>query len=85
MSRYPRFLLILISLYTVTGEPDPPTQPQIMDTQVTERQVTINWQPSSDGFGPIRNYTVQVQQDDNEWRTETAYIMFNATSYTITG
>ena len=67
------------------GEPDPPTKPQIMDTQIEDTQVTVNWQPTSDGFGPIRNYTVQVQQDEADWLTEDAYIRHNATSYTVTG
>ncbi|KAK2138839.1 hypothetical protein LSH36_2337g00001 [Paralvinella palmiformis] len=49
------------------GKPHPPPpQRQSMDTQVTERQVTINWQPNNRGFGPIRNYILQIQHDDNE-------------------
>ena len=66
--------------------PLPPTRPSIGPSQIGDRWITINWQPGNDGYGPIRNFTIQLQKGDEEdFHNIPDYVEHNITSYTITG
>ena len=79
-----------------TGKPDAPSQPQVGGSQVGARWVTLNWQPGGDGYGPIRNFTLEMKKitnsdrrrrqasDDSGFVVLPDYIMPNQTSHTVT-
>ncbi|CAH1794891.1 unnamed protein product [Owenia fusiformis] len=67
------------------NRPDPPSKPTIGQSQVSSREVTISWQPGNDGYGPLRNYTIQVYKEGGEWVTLPDIVPPDVTSYTIYG
>lgn len=64
--------------------PDPPSDPQIGTSAVGNRYVTINWQPSSNGYSPIRNYTIEIEKDGQDWEQLEELVPPDAVAYTIT-
>ncbi|KAL5018087.1 hypothetical protein ScPMuIL_003809 [Solemya velum] len=66
--------------------PDQPSAPQILTDAIHARNVTIMWQPGqSDGFSPLRNYTIQYKRVDGEWVTFDQDIPPNLSSTAVTG
>ena len=56
-------------------------------SQVGADWVTINWQPGNDGYGPIRNYTIQylmLQPDNLAMYVDLPhYVPPNVTAFTV--
>ena len=70
----------------LTGPPDSPGQPSIRSSQVNARTVTISWvQAPFNGYGPLRNFTVQYKLENNQWATVPEAIMPSVTTYTVKG
>ena len=69
----------------LTEAPGAPSQPTFSEKDVGARKATLSWtKPSSDGFSPIRNYTVQQLRVDAEWTTLSDVIQAVHTTYTAT-
>lgn len=64
--------------------PSPPSQPLISVSQISSRQVTINWTPGRDGYAPLRYYTVQISSQGGHWSTYPNKIDPMLRSYTVT-
>ncbi|PRD32242.1 UNVERIFIED_CONTAM: sdk [Trichonephila clavipes] len=64
--------------------PQPPSTPQISNSQIQARQITFSWTPGRDGFAPLRFYTVQMAKSDNSWKTVAAKVDPTLNKYTVT-
>lgn len=64
--------------------PQPPSPPQISNSQVQARQISFSWTPGRDGFAPLRFYTVQMAKNDDSWKTVAAKVDPNYNKYTVT-
>ncbi|ELU15655.1 hypothetical protein CAPTEDRAFT_52109, partial [Capitella teleta] len=75
-----------LEVYTIINRrvPNAPSQPRFGLSQIGDRWVTISWTPGSDGYGPIRNYTVQVQRSMQPYLTLRDYIPSGALEHNIT-
>ena len=75
-----------VLVYTIfnRNKPDKPIKPQIT-SEVQARNVTISWQPAYDGYGPIRNYTIQYKNEGTTWTDFVESIPPSSSSYTVTG
>ena len=67
------------------GAPDPPSRPTIQQPQIGDRHVTMQWQPGSENYSPIRNFTIQYQRGEREWTTVPDYVDNEMLDYTVTG
>lgn len=65
--------------------PDSPSKPSISLSEIHARTVPINWQPGFDGYGPLRNYTIQFQSGNGNWQTVQETVSPELTAYTVTG
>ncbi|XP_015923362.1 protein sidekick isoform X2 [Parasteatoda tepidariorum] len=65
--------------------PQPPSIPQISNSQIQARQITFSWTPGRDGFAPLRFNTVQMTKSDNSWKTVAAKVDPTLNKYTVTG
>ncbi|KFM81271.1 Protein sidekick, partial [Stegodyphus mimosarum] len=72
-------------VYTTNNReaPQPPSTPQISNSQVQARQITFSWTPGRDGFAPLRFYTVQMAKNDNSWKTVAAKVDPTVNKYTV--
>lgn len=59
-------------------------KPQIT-AEVRARNVTISWQPAYDGYGPIRNYTIEYKSEGQNWVEFPKTIPPSSSNYTVTG
>ncbi|XP_048761303.2 protein sidekick-2-like isoform X2 [Ostrea edulis] len=68
---------------TVTRRvPDSPTKPTIM-SDIRARSLTISWLSGFDGYGPLRNYTIQFKKRGGMWTYIPDSPLANVTSFTI--
>ena len=72
-------------VYTTNNReaPQAPSAPQISASQVQDRQITFNWNPGSDGYAPLRYYTVQFSEDYGPWQMVNDRIDPSVTVYTV--
>jgi len=77
----------LLEVYTVSNRrvPDPPSRPMVGASQRGDRWIVMNWTPGGDGYGPIRNYTIQVNEKDGVFTRIGDYIPSSTTAYNATG
>jgi len=52
---------------------------------VESRSVTISWLPEFDGYGPLRNYTIQYKSENGAWTDTSETVPPNLNSYKIKG
>ena len=68
------------------GPPDSPGKPSVHSSQIKARTVTISWvQAPFNGYGPLRNFTVEYKLENNMWTTVLEAIMPDVTTYTVKG
>ena len=74
-----------VLVYTTNSRelPSPPSQPLISTSQISSKQVTINWTPGRDGFAPLRYYTIQISSQGGPWWTYPQKIDPSLFTYTI--
>lgn len=72
-------------MFCSSGIPDAPGKPTTGQSEIGDRWVTVDWVPGSDGYGPIRNYTIQKRDDYGSFTDIADYIPANVTQFTITG
>ena len=65
--------------------PQPPSAPQISQSQIQARGITFSWNPGGDGYAPLRNYVVQYSQNDGGWQTVPDLVDPTQTSHTVEG
>lgn len=65
--------------------PQAPSSPRVSLSQIQACQITFSWTPGSDGFAPLRFYTVQISDDDSHWKTVPDKVDPFANTYTVTG
>ena len=72
-------------VYTTNNReaPQPPSAPQISPSQVQDRQITFNWNPGSDGFAPLRYYSVQFSENTGPWQNVNERVDPSVTFYTV--
>ncbi|XP_031349288.1 protein sidekick isoform X2 [Photinus pyralis] len=63
--------------------PQPPSMPQISQSQVQSKQITFSWTPGRDGFAPLRYYTVEKMEHPGTWQTVPERVDPQVTSYTV--
>ena len=75
---------LTLCIILISDKPDKPIKPQIT-SEVQARNVTISWQPAYDGYGPIRNYTIQYKSEGKMWTDFVESIPPSSSSYAVTG
>ncbi|XP_078319648.1 protein sidekick-like isoform X2 [Crassostrea virginica] len=72
-------------VYTTVNRrvPDSPTKPTIM-SDIRARSLTISWLSGFDGYGPLRNYTIQYRKRGGMWMYVPDSPLANVTSFTVT-
>ena len=72
-------------VYTTNNReaPQAPSAPQISPSQVQDREITFNWNPGNDGYGPLRYYAVQYSENNGGWQTVNEQIDPLMSSYTV--
>ncbi|XP_069123043.1 protein sidekick-like [Argopecten irradians] len=75
-----------VLVYTMINRtiPDRPSLPSIT-SEVGPRSVVISWQPAFDGYGPLRNYTIQYRSENGDWSTTPETVPPELNSYKVTG
>ncbi|KAF5283152.1 hypothetical protein FQR65_LT02664 [Abscondita terminalis] len=63
--------------------PQPPSMPQISQSQIQSKQITFSWTPGRDGFAPLRYYTVEKVEHPGSWQTVPERVDPQVTSYTV--
>ena len=73
-------------VYTTNNReaPQPPSAPQILPSQVQDREISFSWNPGRDGYAPFRYYTVQYSENGGGWATVPERVDPTLTSYTVT-
>lgn len=79
----------IVEVFTMKDRsaPESPSQP-IISSQVQARSVPISWQNGNDGYGPLRNFTIQFQtkeQDEKDWDTVPDVVPPDVTTFMVTG
>lgn len=73
-------------LLPIPGPPYSPTNLEILQSQLKARSVTISWIPAAiNGYGPLRNFTVQYKSDAGVWTSVLETILPSTTTYTVQG
>ncbi|KAK3593323.1 hypothetical protein CHS0354_031382 [Potamilus streckersoni] len=74
-----------VEVYTMIDRrpPESPTQPTISKSQIQSRTITITWSQGFNGYGPVRNYTVQYKSQGQDWTSVLDLIQPNVTTYTV--
>ena len=72
-------------VYTTNNReaPQPPSAPQISPSQIQDRDLTFSWTPGSDGFAPLRYYSVQFTENSGSWQTVPERVDPTVTTYTV--
>ncbi|XP_067344021.1 protein sidekick-2 isoform X2 [Channa argus] len=66
------------------ARPQPTSRPVVPQKEVQARQVSLSWEPGSDGLSPVRYYTVQLRElPENNWTVHSASVNHEATSYIV--
>ncbi|OWF40124.1 protein sidekick-like [Mizuhopecten yessoensis] len=75
-----------VLVYTMINRtiPDRPSLPTIT-SEVGPRSVVISWQPAFDGYGPLRNYTIQYRSQNEGWSPTAETVPPELNSYKVTG
>ncbi|XP_059099411.1 protein sidekick-like isoform X3 [Tigriopus californicus] len=63
--------------------PNPPSAPQISQSQVQDREITFSWNPGRDGYAPFRHYVVQFSENGAGWQTVPELVDPTTTTYTV--
>lgn len=79
----------IVQVFTMKDRsaPESPSKPIIL-SQVQARSVSISWQNGNDGYGPLRNFTIQFQtteQEEDNWDTVPDVVPPDVTTFTVTG
>uniref|UniRef100_T1JF76 Protein sidekick n=1 Tax=Strigamia maritima TaxID=126957 RepID=T1JF76_STRMM len=64
-------------------KPEPPSTPQISQSQIQSDQITFTWTPGRDGYAPLRYYTVQVAVILGHWQSVPEKVDPLITAYTV--
>ena len=79
-------IFVNVFMYAYSDIPDSPSKPTIQESMVQARSVTISWiAPQFNGYGPLRNYTVQYKTSITQWTSVQETIMPSVTTYAVTG
>ena len=72
-------------VYTTNNReaPQPPSAPQISPSQIQDRDLTFSWTPGSDGYAPLRYYTVQYSENYGSWQAVSERVDPTVTTYTV--
>ena len=72
-------------VYTTNNReaPQPPSAPQISPSQIQDRDLTFTWTPGSDGYAPLRYYSVQYTENSGGWQTVQERVDPTLTTYTV--
>ena len=72
-------------VYTTNNReaPEPPSAPLISPSQIQDRDITFSWTPGSDGYAPLRYYTVQYAEGSGAWQTVAERVEDTLTTYTV--
>ncbi|XP_037093767.1 protein sidekick-like [Pollicipes pollicipes] len=72
-------------VYTTSNReaPQPPSAPQVSQSQVLSDRITFSWTPGRDGFAPLRYYTVQTEEEGGSWQTHPLRVDPMVTAYTV--
>jgi protein sidekick len=72
-------------VYTTNNReaPQSPSAPQISPSQVQTREITFSWNPGSDGYAPLRYYSVQFSENSGPWQQVTDRVDPSLTAYTV--
>ena len=72
-------------VYTTNNReaPQAPSAPQISPSQIQDRQITFNWNPGSDGYAPLRYYTIQFSENFGPWQLVNDRLDPSVTFYTV--
>ncbi|GAB1600757.1 protein sidekick-1 isoform X2 [Argonauta hians] len=63
--------------------PESPSKP-VKSSRVWSRSITISWHHGNDGYGPLRNFTIQYQKKSQKgWDTVGSVVPPHVTTYTI--
>ncbi|CAB3378147.1 Hypothetical predicted protein [Cloeon dipterum] len=76
-----------VPVYTISSRnlPQAPSVPQISRSQVQSEQIIFSWTPGSNGYAPLRYYTVQKAEGvDGPWVTVGERVDPQLTQYTVT-
>ncbi|XP_063378104.1 protein sidekick isoform X1 [Cydia fagiglandana] len=65
--------------------PAPPARPNVARSLLQPHHITFSWTPGSDGYAPLRYYTVQQKEEGATWQTIPERVDPFATSYTVEG
>ena len=68
-----------------TDRPEQPRKPTVGSLQIHSRNITIAWQPGTDNYSPVRNFTIQYKMRDRVWTRFPETIPPSAAAYTVTG
>ena len=63
--------------------PQPPSGIQIFPSQIQDRDLTFSWTPGSDGYAPLRYYTIQFSENSGAWQTVPERVDPSLTTYTV--
>ncbi|XP_036356590.1 protein sidekick-2-like isoform X5 [Octopus sinensis] len=64
--------------------PESPSKP-VESSRVWSRSITVSWHHGNDGYGPLRNFTIQYQKKYQQgWDTVKSVVPPTVTTYTIT-
>ncbi|KAJ8305579.1 hypothetical protein KUTeg_016124 [Tegillarca granosa] len=75
---------VLVYTSTTRSIPQSPSKPNIT-SDIQPRSITISWQSGFDGYGPLRNYTVEFKSHNGAWTETEDTVPPTSTSYTVTG
>jgi len=72
-------------VYTTNNReaPQPPSAPQISPSQIQDRDLTFSWTPGSDGYAPLRYYSVQFSENQGSWQPVSQRVDPTVTTYTV--
>lgn len=76
---------VLVLTMLNRDRPNQPGKPTVGSLQIFARNITIAWQPGTDNYSPIRNFTIQYKVQDGNWTKFPVMIPPSASSFTVTG
>ena len=68
----------------ISETPESPSKPEISISLIGPRYVTISWVPGvNNGYSPIRNYSIQVEENGEAFIPIPDYIPGDLTTYKV--
>lgn len=76
-----------LEVYTIISRrvPDAPSPPLFGPSQVGDRWVELSWTPGADGYGPVRNFTLQVQRQGSAFVSLEEPVPASLLQHNVTG